>query len=190
MARVRSDGPLLTRSALRLCRHVAEHYLAPPGLVVRAMLPPGLLERIELVGGPDGGRRLAVPNGTDAHAGLLDAVREQSDADGGVGHGGRAAPDGEPGDAPALAPRARGGRPADARMAGPAAARRVRARCAGRASPTPDARRPPRSTPVSGRPGPALGPRQRALLAERGRCQAADGIGRGAPGRAPRGVAR
>jgi len=48
LARVRSDGALLGPLWRRLARHVAEHYLAPPGLVVRAMLPPGTLERIEL----------------------------------------------------------------------------------------------------------------------------------------------
>ena len=49
LARVRSDGPLLGDLWRRLARHVADHYLAPPGLVVRAMLPPGWLERIALV---------------------------------------------------------------------------------------------------------------------------------------------
>jgi primosomal protein N' (replication factor Y) len=49
LARVRSDGPLLPELGLRVARLVAERYLAPPGMVVRAMLPPGLLERIELV---------------------------------------------------------------------------------------------------------------------------------------------
>jgi primosomal protein N' len=48
LARVRSDGPLLGDLWRRLALHVAEHYLAPPGLVVRAMLPPGTLERIAL----------------------------------------------------------------------------------------------------------------------------------------------
>ncbi len=48
LARVRSDGPLLGALARRLAVHVSEHYLAPPGMVVRAMLPPGTLERIEL----------------------------------------------------------------------------------------------------------------------------------------------
>jgi primosomal protein N' (replication factor Y) len=48
LARVRSDGPLLGELGRRLAVHVAEHYLAPPGMVVRAMLPPGLLERIAL----------------------------------------------------------------------------------------------------------------------------------------------
>ena len=37
------------RLTLALARWIAEHYLAPPALVIRAMLPPGLLERLELV---------------------------------------------------------------------------------------------------------------------------------------------
>ena len=49
LERVRSDGPLLAPLQLELARHVAEHYLAPPAMVIRAMLPPGLLERLELV---------------------------------------------------------------------------------------------------------------------------------------------
>ncbi len=48
-ARVRTDGPLLPRLQLALVRAVARHYLAPPALVARAALPPGLLERLELV---------------------------------------------------------------------------------------------------------------------------------------------
>jgi primosomal protein N' (replication factor Y) len=48
-ARVRSDGPLLPALPLRLARWIADHYLAPPAVVVRAMLPPGLLERLDLV---------------------------------------------------------------------------------------------------------------------------------------------
>jgi primosomal protein N' (replication factor Y) (superfamily II helicase) len=48
LARVRSQGPLLGELWRRLALHVSEHYLAPPGMVVRAMLPPGTLERIEL----------------------------------------------------------------------------------------------------------------------------------------------
>jgi primosomal protein N' (replication factor Y) (superfamily II helicase) len=47
--RVRSDGPLLPGLTLSLARWVAAHYLAPPALVIRSMLPPGLLERLELV---------------------------------------------------------------------------------------------------------------------------------------------
>ena len=49
VARVRADGPLLPRLTLALAGEIAGHYLAPPALVLRAMLPPGLLERLELV---------------------------------------------------------------------------------------------------------------------------------------------
>jgi primosomal protein N' (replication factor Y) len=47
--RVRADGPLLPPLGLRLAGWIAAHYLAPPALVIRSMLPPGLLERLELV---------------------------------------------------------------------------------------------------------------------------------------------
>ena len=47
--RVRADGPLLPALTLALARWIAGHYLAPPAIVVRAMLPPGMLERLELV---------------------------------------------------------------------------------------------------------------------------------------------
>jgi primosomal protein N' (replication factor Y) len=47
--RVRADGPLLPPLALALAGWIADHYLAPPALVLRAMLPPGLLERLELL---------------------------------------------------------------------------------------------------------------------------------------------
>ena len=47
--RVRADGPLLPELAMRLAAWIAEHYLAPPAITLRAMLPPGLLERLELV---------------------------------------------------------------------------------------------------------------------------------------------
>ena len=49
LGRVRADGPLLPPLALRLASWIAAHYLAPPALVVRAMLPPGMLERLELL---------------------------------------------------------------------------------------------------------------------------------------------
>ncbi len=94
--RIRADGPLLPPLSLGLARWIAEHYLAPPALVIRSMLPPGLLERLELVaertpGAPaadlepverdlleqlDGGARpvteLAAPDG---RAGLLRRLR-------------------------------------------------------------------------------------------------------------------
>ena len=47
--RLRTDGPLLPPLSLALARWIADHYLAPPAIVLRAMLPPGLLERFELV---------------------------------------------------------------------------------------------------------------------------------------------
>jgi primosomal protein N' (replication factor Y) len=49
LARVRTDGPLLPPLSIALARWITTHYLAPPALVVRAMLPPGMLERLELV---------------------------------------------------------------------------------------------------------------------------------------------
>ena len=47
--RVRADGPLLPPTSIALAQVIAATYLAPPALVLRAMLPPGLLERLELV---------------------------------------------------------------------------------------------------------------------------------------------
>jgi primosomal protein N' (replication factor Y) len=47
--RVRADGPLLPALGMRLAGWISEHYLAPPALTLRAMLPPGMLERLELV---------------------------------------------------------------------------------------------------------------------------------------------
>ena len=51
-ARVRADGPLLPPLSLALAREVSAHYLAPPAIAIRAMLPPGLLEKLELVATP------------------------------------------------------------------------------------------------------------------------------------------
>ncbi len=47
--RIRSDGPLLPPLTLALARFVSRHYLAPLATVIRAFLPPGLLDRVELV---------------------------------------------------------------------------------------------------------------------------------------------
>jgi primosomal protein N' (replication factor Y) len=47
--RVRADGPLLPPLSLEFARWIGTHYLAPPSLVIRAMLPPEMLERLELV---------------------------------------------------------------------------------------------------------------------------------------------
>jgi primosomal protein N' (replication factor Y) len=48
-ARVRSDGPLLPPLQVALAQHITRHYLAPPALVIRQMLAPGALERVERV---------------------------------------------------------------------------------------------------------------------------------------------
>ncbi len=59
--RVRADGPLLPPTSMALAEAIAATYLAPPALVLRAMLPPGLLERLELVAEarpPDAGARM------------------------------------------------------------------------------------------------------------------------------------
>ncbi len=48
-ARVRSDGPLLPPLSLRFAARLGDRYLAPLATVIRAMLPPGMLERLELV---------------------------------------------------------------------------------------------------------------------------------------------
>src|SRR3954468_12967358 len=39
--RVLDEGPLLPDDVVKLCRFAAAHYLAPPGLAIRAALPPG-----------------------------------------------------------------------------------------------------------------------------------------------------
>jgi primosomal protein N' (replication factor Y) len=49
LARVRSDGPLLPPLQVALAAHICRHYLAPPALVIRQMLAPGALERVERV---------------------------------------------------------------------------------------------------------------------------------------------
>lgn len=49
LARIRSDGPLLPPLQIELARHICAYYLAPPALVLRTMLAPGTLERVERV---------------------------------------------------------------------------------------------------------------------------------------------
>jgi primosomal protein N' (replication factor Y) (superfamily II helicase) len=77
--RVRSDGPLLAPLQLRLAQWIAAHYLAPAAAVVRAMLPPRLLERLELVATPPGVavRDLPAPSG---RAALLRSLRADAAA--------------------------------------------------------------------------------------------------------------
>lgn len=83
LARVHADRSLLPSLQARLADFVARHYLAPPGMVIRAMLPPGLLERVELVA-----RRPAadaepaitpVGSGSEPWAGLLEHVAAAGD---------------------------------------------------------------------------------------------------------------
>src|SRR4051812_45957668 len=49
LGRVRADGPLIPPLGLRLVEWIADHYLAPRALVIRAVVPPGMLERFELL---------------------------------------------------------------------------------------------------------------------------------------------
>ncbi len=93
--------PLLPPLGLGLARWISTHYLAPPALVLRAMLPPGMLERLELLAerapgdvdleglgpverdlleqlaaGPKPARSLAAPEG---RAGLVRRLRALAD---------------------------------------------------------------------------------------------------------------
>ena len=49
LARVHAGGPLLPRLMLDFARWISQEYLAPPAAVMRSMVPPGMLERLELV---------------------------------------------------------------------------------------------------------------------------------------------
>lgn len=75
LERVRADGPLLPALSLELARWIAGHYLAPAAFVLRAMLPPGMLERLELVAEirPDAD---AATEGGQADRELLDQLRD------------------------------------------------------------------------------------------------------------------
>ncbi len=85
-ARVRSDGPLLPPLALAFAADLAGRYLAPLAMVIRAMLPPGMLERLELVVEvtPKGERALALEPGeaglTPVDLDLLDEVADRAHA--------------------------------------------------------------------------------------------------------------
>lgn len=160
-ALVRADGPLLPPLSLSLARWIAEHYLAPPAVAIRAMLPPGLLERLDLVATAAGGE---VPGDDAATAAILDALATGPRAV-------RALPAVE--SRPAVLRRLRtleqAGRvhlewTLGAAGARPRYERRVRPTLAGRAVAG-------GSRPAGGRP---LGPRQRALLAELARLDDGD----------------
>ncbi len=85
-ARVRSDGPLLPPLSLGFAADLAGRYLAPLAMVIRAMLPPGMLERLELVAEvtPDGERALAPDPGdgglTPVDLDLLDELADRARA--------------------------------------------------------------------------------------------------------------
>jgi primosomal protein N' (replication factor Y) (superfamily II helicase) len=49
LARVRADGPLLPALTLEFARWISSEYLAPPAATLRSMLPPGMLERLDLI---------------------------------------------------------------------------------------------------------------------------------------------
>ena len=49
LARVHADGPLVPPLTLAFARWISSEYLAPPAATLRSMLPPGMLERLELV---------------------------------------------------------------------------------------------------------------------------------------------
>jgi primosomal protein N' (replication factor Y) (superfamily II helicase) len=77
-ARIRSDGPLLPPLTLAFADALARRYLAPLAVVIRAMLPPGMLERLELMAEvtPAGETRIALedPGLVPAELDLLDEL--------------------------------------------------------------------------------------------------------------------
>ena len=159
LERVRSDGPLLPPLALALARWIGATYLAPPAVVLRAMLPPGMLERLELVAE----RR---PAGLEQFESLADPDRDVLDqlADGPRTVRDLAAPEGRAGLVRRLRALAARGLVAldwtlTATSGGPRYGRWLAVTAAGSAV---------AAALVAGeRPaGRALGPRQRALLLE------------------------
>ena len=125
LARVRSDGPLLTPLQARLAIHVADHYLAPGAMVVRQMLPPGELERIELVATPVEGA--AGGAATPPDLALLDRIDGAPD-----GHPRRRPATGtQPGHDPATAAGTRRRRPDQPRVAAAPDVRGAHARSGG-----------------------------------------------------------
>jgi len=74
--RIRADGPLLPPLGMRLAAWISDHYLAPPAVTLRAMLPPGLLEGLELVAE----RRRDDRAKTEAGAGADDEPPDMADA--------------------------------------------------------------------------------------------------------------
>ena len=87
VARIRSDGPLLPPLSLAFAARLADRYLAPLAVVIRAMLPPGMLERLELVAEvtPAGEARLALRGPGPAAGGAGPARRAGSAGPAGPG---------------------------------------------------------------------------------------------------------
>jgi primosomal protein N' (replication factor Y) len=186
LARVHADGPLVPPLTLAFARWLSEEYLAPPATTLRSMLPPGMLERLELVA------ELAPPqHGTGADGSGADAWSAAADAG--------SAPDGEE---QSVLERLAGGPRAVRDLEGAdgraAALRRLRSMAsrglvslqwtltAASAGPryerwltlTDEGRRVAASLASDGAvPGARLGPRQRALLAELCNEEAARGVG-------------
>jgi primosomal protein N' (replication factor Y) len=184
LARVHADGPLVPVLTLEFARWISAEYLAPPAATLRSMLPPGMLERLELVAEwlPDApveegssGRGPGASRSFDAdEAGirdkLADGPRPVRDLEGAEGR-------------PALLRRLRGMATSGlislewtltAAMAGPRFERWLTLTDEGRrAAATAPAgpRLGPR--PEAATAGPRLGPRQRALLDDLGAAEAA-----------------
>ena len=80
LARVHAGGPLVPPLTLAFARWIASEYMAPPAATLRSMLPPGMLERLELVAelAPGPVRAAAEPTaaGHVAAAGRGDAAAE------------------------------------------------------------------------------------------------------------------
>ena len=72
LARIRADGPLLPRLTLDFARWISEEYLAPPAATLRSMVPPGMLEKLELVA------ELLPFDGSDASTGALAEQRAEA----------------------------------------------------------------------------------------------------------------
>jgi primosomal protein N' len=101
LARVHADGPIVPQLTLDFARWISREYLAPPAATLRSMLPPGMLERLELVaelpptpaagggvvGDPSAERQVAAadPAETAVLEKLADGPRPVPDLDAGSG---------------------------------------------------------------------------------------------------------
>ncbi len=95
IARVRADGPLLPALSLAFARWISEEYLAPPAAVLRSMLPPGMLERLDLVA-----ERIPAPAGVPGEETLGSGPLDKAESEllSRLENGPRAVPDLEGGD--------------------------------------------------------------------------------------------